>query len=90
MRNEQSGALDAASLVTSAGDCRFPVRDRPTIDGWRSSGLGLLGRFEEARALHATTSAAFQERGARIGEAPCCAAAGQTDRATTELECAAQ
>ena len=43
--------------------------NRLVIDGWRSSGLGLLGRFEEARALHATTITACQERGARIGEA---------------------
>jgi tetratricopeptide (TPR) repeat protein len=43
--------------------------DQPMIDGWRSRALGLLGRFEEARALHAKAIAAFRERGARIGEA---------------------
>jgi class 3 adenylate cyclase/tetratricopeptide (TPR) repeat protein len=43
--------------------------DQPWIDTWRSSTLGLLGRFEEARALHAKTITASQERGARIPEA---------------------
>ncbi|MHB8642837.1 MAG: AAA family ATPase [Gaiellaceae bacterium] len=39
------------------------------VDGWRASALGLLGRFEQARALHTKTITAFQERGARIAEA---------------------
>jgi len=43
--------------------------DQPMIDSWRSRALGLLGRFEEARALHAKSIAAFRERGARIEEA---------------------
>ena len=38
-------------------------------DSWRSSALGLLGRFEEARAVHAKTITAAQERGARTAEA---------------------
>jgi class 3 adenylate cyclase len=42
--------------------------DQPVIDGYRSRALGLLGRFEEARALHAKTVAALRERGARIEE----------------------
>ena len=43
--------------------------DEPLLDGWRSSALGLLGRFQEARAMHAKAVTAVQERGARIGEA---------------------
>jgi class 3 adenylate cyclase/tetratricopeptide (TPR) repeat protein len=39
------------------------------IDVWRASALGLLGRFEEARTVHAKAIAALHERGARIGEA---------------------
>jgi class 3 adenylate cyclase/tetratricopeptide (TPR) repeat protein len=49
-------------LVASYGD-------QPWIDTYRSGALGLLGRFEEARALHAKTITASQERGARIREA---------------------
>ena len=42
--------------------------EQPVIDGWRSRALGLLGRFEEARAQHAKAIAALRERGARIEE----------------------
>jgi tetratricopeptide (TPR) repeat protein len=43
--------------------------NEPLIDQWRSAALGLLGRFEEARAGHAKAVAAVRERGARISEA---------------------
>jgi tetratricopeptide (TPR) repeat protein len=43
--------------------------DQPMIDEWRAGALGQLGRFEEARGVHAKTITAFQERGARIEEA---------------------
>ena len=39
------------------------------IDEWRSDALGLLGRFEEARAVHAKAVTSFRERGAQIAEA---------------------
>ena len=43
--------------------------NHPRMEGWRSSALGLLGRFEEARTAHAKAITVVQERGARIGEA---------------------
>jgi class 3 adenylate cyclase/tetratricopeptide (TPR) repeat protein len=41
----------------------------PASESWRAGLLGMLGRFDEARELHATTVRAVQERGSLIGEA---------------------
>ncbi len=63
------GAKPVDEYLLWLNDVAARYGDQPMIDGWRSSALGLLGRFEEARAVHAKTITALQERGARIREA---------------------
>ncbi len=78
-------------LVTSSGDCRFPVREpahyrRLALEGAQPARTirgGARTARDDERGLPGTRST---DRGGSV----LLAVAGQTDRATTELECAAQ
>ena len=63
------GAMPVGEYLLWLDEVVSRYGNRPVFDEWRSGGLGLLGRFEEARALHAKVVTAVQERGARLPEA---------------------